>query len=270
MRLAVSNIAWERGDDHMVAGVLRAAGLSAVEVAPTRAWPDVRAADAEAARLEAQRWKRLGLDVIATQSLLYGRPDLLMFGDAAVRSRTVEHVAHVVTLGAEMGARAQVFGSPRNRRREALRSEEAFGIAVDVFEELAEVAERHGTVICIEANPPEYGADFLTSVDEAARLVVAVGRAGVRLQLDSACMLLAGDDISRCVAEHIDLVGHVHLSEPGLGPVGSATSQAHVEMLGSLFGGNYQGTVSVEMRPTATPVESVAKAVAYATRLLDG
>lgn len=267
MRLAVSNIAWDAGDDPAVAIVLRQAGIDAIEVAPTKAWPNLRAADARAAREYRDHWRRLGLEIVATQSLLFGQADLRLF-DEAGPDAFVDYLSHVLMLGAALGARAQVFGSPHNRRRESLPAGEAFAIAVDVFGLLALRAEQHGTALCLEANPPEYGADFLTSTREAAAVVQAVDRPGLRLHLDTACMQLAGDDIATSTRRYASLVHHAHLSEPQLGPVGARPNNAHATLLSVLDEIGHRGAVSVEMRPTASPVTSVDVAARYAADLL--
>lgn len=268
MRLSISNIAWEPDQDEEVAEKLCSAGVSAVEIAPTKAWPDVREAGPEDGRAEAERWRGLGLEIVAMQALLFGRPELQLFGSDDSRKLLVDHLAHVLALGGAMGADAHVFGSPRNRRRDGLPLADALAVAVDVFGELAGVAEQHGTTLCIEANPAEYGADFLTSAHEAAELVAVVGRPGVRLHLDTACMQIVGDDVSACVREYAELLHHVHLSEPELGPVGDQPNPHHAEVVRSLAEIGYGGVVSIEMRPTQTPAASVEVAVQYAAGLL--
>lgn len=267
MRLAVSNIAWDADDDEAVAAVLRDAGIDAVEIAPPKAFPDPATADVDDARRYRARWESLGMSVLSTQALLFGRPELLLFGDDAQREAFTAHLEHVLVLGAELGARAQVFGSPKNRRRGDLPADRAFDVACEVFGRLGEHAQRHGTALCLEANPPQYGADFMTSAHDAAAVVAAVDSPGLRLHLDTACMQLAGDDLRACAEQYAELVAHVHLSEPDLGPVG-APNPAHRELLAALRGAGYDGGVSVEMRATQTPVESVRTAAGYAAGLL--
>lgn len=264
----MSNIAWEPPHDAEVASVLRAQGVDAVEVAPTKTWPDPRQAGEGDARRERQRWQQLGLEVVATQSLLFGRPDLILFGDADQRKAFAEHLVHVVRLGAQMGARAQVFGSPKNRRREGLDQAQAFRVAAEVFARVAAAAEDAGTAVVVEANPPQYGADFLTSAHEAAALVSEVGSPGLRLHLDTACMLLAGDDPVECATRYSRLLSHVHLSAPALGPVGKRPDPTYAPFLSALTQAGYTGAVSVEMRPTTDPIGSVRTAMTYVSTLL--
>jgi sugar phosphate isomerase/epimerase len=268
MRLAVSNIAWDAEHDEQVADVLREHGIDAVEIAPPKAFGDPEQADVTDAERYRARWQDLGLSIISTQSLLFGRPDLLLFGDDGQREAFTAYLEHVLELGASLGARAQVFGSPKNRRREQLPEAEARAVAEDVFGRLGAHAAAHGTALCLEANPSEYGADFLTSAHEAAALVAAVDSPGLRLHLDTACMQLAGDDGPEVARRYAPLVSHVHLSEPQLGPVGTP-NPAHAALLEALSEVGYSGGVSVEMRPTSTPVESVREAARYASTLLE-
>lgn len=269
MRIAVSNIAWSPEHDEQVADVLLSAGVSAVEIAPTKAWADLREADTGDAESYRGHWSRLGMDIVSTQSLLFGRPDLVLFGDETQRRGFLEHLRHVLDLGAALGARAQVFGSPRNRLRGALSAHEAFAVAAEAMTELAVHAEARGTTLVVEANPAAYGADFLTSAHEAAALVSAVDRPGLRLHLDTACMQLAGDDAVQCVQRYAEILAHVHLSEPELGPVGVTARAMHGDVLAALRAVGYDKTVSVEMRPTGTPVASVQSAAVYAVSLLE-
>lgn len=268
MRLAVSNIAWEPQDDEAVAEVLRQEGVDAVEVAPSKIWPDVAAAQLPDAVRAREAWQARGMDVLATQALLFGRPELVLFGDDAARGQLVEHLCHVVRLAGSLGARRHVFGSPRNRRRDGLDVQTAQRLAAEAFATVGDAAQESGGALVLEANPVAYGADFLTSAHEAAALVAAIDSAGVRLHLDSACMALSGDDAAECVDRYADLLGHVHLSVPELGPVGEVPDPHHPALLKALARNGYDGVVSIEMRPTATPVDSVRAAVRYANDLL--
>ncbi len=48
MKLAISNLAWDRGDDFEIAGLLRSMGINGVEIAPTKIWEKpLDATDAE-------------------------------------------------------------------------------------------------------------------------------------------------------------------------------------------------------------------------------
>lgn len=252
MKLAVSSIAWPLAREEEAAALLRARGVAGVELAPTQRWPSPP--EAPAAELDACRaaWEARGLPIVAAQAVLFGRPDLLVFGDDEARTRLVEYLGGVARACARLGARALVFGAPKNRRRGDLPAAEALDVAVDVFGRLARAAHAAGTAFVLEANPTEYGADFATRFDEALEVVARVDHPGLGLHLDSACMHLAGDDLVACarVALERGVLRHVHLSAPYLAPLTDPAAatvplSAFVE---ALRRGGYTGWVSLEMR----------------------
>lgn len=262
MRIAVSNLGWEPVLDQQVSERLLAAGVVGVEIAPTKVWADLSSVAPSAARAYGERWRGVGLPVVAAQSLLFGRPDLHLFDDT--RHELVKYLSTVMDVCVAMGARILVFGSPRNRLRGSLELNAADQVAIEIFAELAEHAAALGACLCIEANPTQYGADYITSAHEAAALVGAVDSPGLRLHLDVACMALAGDDAAVCVSEYIDILRHVHLSAPDLGPVGDPDPQ-HTAMADALRSAGYSGFVSVEMRPAQDDiVAGIERAARYA------
>lgn len=264
MRLVVSNIAWPVAADAEVADMLAAEGVAGIEVAPTKIWP--KPAEATDAELDACRafWEGRGLPVVSAQSLLFGRPELTLFDDAATRQRTLDYLTTVVRACARLGAGPLVFGSPRNRRRGSLPATDAFAIATGFFGQLADAATREGAIVALEANPPKYGADFVTRAPEALELVRAVNHPGLRLHLDAACMTLAGDDPA-LIADGLAELCHFHASEPMLAPLGPASKVPHAALAGHLRAAGYGGYVSVEMRePEPFSVDALRTAVRFA------
>jgi sugar phosphate isomerase/epimerase len=141
-----------------------------------------------------------------------------------------------------------VFGSPKNRRIGTLPRDEAFAIAVEFFTKLGAAAASAGTCIVMEANPPLYGADFITRAAEALDLVRAVNHPGFRLHLDSGCMALSADPIAASVDEGFGFLKHFHVSEPNLDPPGSSGKVDHGAFRKALHTHGYNEWVSLEMR----------------------
>jgi sugar phosphate isomerase/epimerase len=270
MKLAISNIAWAPAQDVEVAAAMRAAGADAVELAPTTCWPDPLLAKAQERRALRERWEQLGFPIVALQSLLFGRPDLQLF-DPASREELRGRLAGIMALAADLGATRLVFGSPKNRVRGALSSQQAFDQAVHFFRALAVDGERLGVTLCIEPNPVEYGCDFITTAADGRALVEAVNSPGFGLHLDAAGMLLAGDDASAEIAASRHVLCHVHLSSPQLGAVGPASPVDAAALIGALRRIGYAGTLSIEMRSDANPEMSLARvrdALNFATACL--
>jgi len=263
VKLAMSAIAWEPPEDEAAALILREHGFEGVELAPTKIFPRPDAAtDAEVAACR-EAWERRGLRVVAMQALLFGRPELTVFGEA--RERTLEYLSGVARLGARLGAGALVFGSPRNRARGALPAAEAWRSAVGFFRALGSAAAEAGTCVCIEPNPPRYGADFVTTSEEALRLVEEVASPGFGLHLDAACALLAGEDFPARLRKSAHVLRHVHLSEPDLAPVRKGGGLDLPAISAALRDVGYSGWISVEMKPAG--LEALRAAAELAARL---
>jgi D-psicose/D-tagatose/L-ribulose 3-epimerase len=263
VKLAMSAIAWEPPHDEAAARILREHGFEGVELAPTKIFPRPDAAeDAEIAACRAA-WETRALPIVALQALLFGRPDLTVFGEA--RESTLAYLSRVARLGARLGAGALVFGSPRNRARGKLPMAEAWRSAVSFFRALGSAAAEAGTCVCIEPNPPRYGADFVTTSEEALRLVEEVASPGFGLHLDAACALLAGEHFPASLRASAPVLRHVHLSEPDLAPVRARGSLDLPAIAAALRDIGYRGWVSVEMKPAG--LEAVRAAAAFASSL---
>ena len=166
-RLAVSNIAWEASENDAVAEVLRREGVAGVEIAPTK-WRE-RPYEASASDVASYRryWEDRGLRAVSLQALLFGRGDLQLFADERSRSQLSDYLRQAIDFAAALGAHALVFGSPKNRVRGDMPLSKATEIATGFFRDLGEHAHARGAALCIEANPPEYGCDFVTTTAEA-------------------------------------------------------------------------------------------------------
>ena len=109
---------------------------------------------------------------------------------------------------------------------------------------MAEYACAHGTVIGIEANPAIYETNYITTTQQALRLIREVGSDGLRLNLDIGTML-ANQEKADILSGAVKYIQHVHVSEPFLKTV--MPHPLHGEVFRILKQENYQGYISVEM-----------------------
>jgi sugar phosphate isomerase/epimerase len=208
-------------------------------------------------------WESRGIAIVAAQSLLFGQPQLTLFENSETRAKTLAYLGKTVGICGQLGAEALVFGSPKNRRVGSGGPTEAWQAAVDFFGQLGETAAAAGTTVVMEANPPEYGGDFVTRTAQAIELVRAVGHQGFRLHLDSGCMTLAGDSVA-LVGESMPLVRHFHVSEPGLGAIGSGAVR-HADFARELRRYGYSRWISIETRESQPfSMDAVSAAIRYA------
>jgi sugar phosphate isomerase/epimerase len=247
LRLAASNIAWEPSDDDAAAAVLREHGFAAVEIAPTKWWD--KPLEAPAPEIAEQRtgWAAREVPIVAMQALLFGRPDLQLFGSPVQRDELRAYLHGIIDLAASLGVRVLVFGSPKNRRRGSLSMVEAMRVAVPFFRAIGEHAAVHRMAFCIEPNPAAYDCDFITTMDEAFELDREVSQAGFMVHADLGGMTVNGEDPGLALARAPERLGHVHVSEPYLAEIGTGGA-AHERAAAALHAIGYSGWVSIEMK----------------------
>lgn len=260
IQLAVSNIAWNPEEDDTVGLLMRAEGAEGVEIAPTKWRADPLGASAVEVAEYRRAWEDRGLRIVSMQSLLFGRPELQLFGDT--RGELADFLMRIIDLGAALGAHALVFGSPKNRVRGSMSPVEAMSRAVDFFRPLGEHAAERDVMLCIEANPPEYGCDFVTTTAEAIMLADAINSRGIGVNGDLGGMTMSGDEPHATLAAANGLLGHFHASEPQLAELGAEAD--HDSAGEALRAVGYERWISIEMRGGGDNVARVGRAVRLA------
>jgi sugar phosphate isomerase/epimerase len=261
MKLAVSDLAWNKSEDEPAARLLSGLGVKYLELAPTRHWPDLSKVPSDEVAGLRRFWEDRGFEIVALQAILFGHPELTLFYDDATRAKTLDYLESTFRLSSDLGAKVLVFGSPKNRRRGELSMEEAMVVASEFFAEAGRRAADHGVVLCIEPNARQYGCDFVTTAAEGHQLVDGIRSPGFGLHLDAGCMTMAGDPAAN-VAKYPPR--HFHISAPKLGPVvpEAADYQAFATSLRQI---PHEHFVSIEMKPESTGnLERVATAVKLA------
>ena len=217
MKLAISNIAWEQHDNPAILALLKANGVTGIEVAPTKFWQDWQGASHKEAREYKKTMQDKGFELPAMQAILFGKPELQLFDKTSHRA-FLEHIKLVADLANGFGSKVMVFGAPKNRKRGQIPYSQAMDIAAEFFFKAGEICDAQECCIGLEHNPVEYGCDFATNVLDAKELVDKVSHQGFKLHIDSAGLHMCGGEISEMIEEAGEFV-HYHISEPMLEPI---------------------------------------------------
>lgn len=223
MRLSISNIAWDVKEDAAISSLLQRYAVDAIDIAPGKYFPDpAQAKDSEIKSIK-NWWSDQGIAIIGMQALLFGTKGLNVFAPNGIQRVMLNHLEAVCRIGAHLGATRLVFGSPKNRDRNGLSIEEAQTIATDFFKQLGEIAADYGVTICLEPNPPCYGANFMTTSEETANVVRSIAHPAIKMQLDTGAISINEENIEVILKKNADLIGHIHASEPNLIPLCEGT-----------------------------------------------
>lgn len=251
-RLSASNIGWQAQEDEAVYAALQTLGFAGLEIAPTRFVGERPYCKTEAAAQKAVRLKeRFGLCIPSMQSIWFGRTENIF--DARGAALLAEYTRRAVDFAAAVGCPSLVFGNPRQRcMPEGARPDDALGF----FAEISAYARQHGVVVALEANPPVYGTNFCNA--SAGAFAYARRVPGLRVNYDLGTMLTNGESL-KVLFENIDIVSHIHLSEPQLAPI--APRPEHRALADGLRQAGYTGFVSIEMK--TQPLDKVREVLAY-------
>lgn len=263
MRLAISNIAWDIAEDEAIVSLLTQYRIDAIDVAPGKYFPNP--AEASTADILAVKnwWAERGVEITGMQSLLFGTSGLNLFGSAESQQAMLKHLSHVCRIAGVLGAKKMVFGSPKNRDRTGLTDAQALEMAAGFFTQLGDIAQQEGVTICLEPNPTHSGANFMINSAETAAVVRSVAHPAILMQLDTGALTMNNETAKTVLREAVELIGHVHASEPDLVPLGDGATN-HAQVYAALKQYLPESLVSVEMvatknEPHLTAIERALK-----------
>ncbi|WP_141336624.1 sugar phosphate isomerase/epimerase [Paenibacillus sp. tmac-D7] len=260
MKLAVSNIAWDSNENDEIASLLKDNNVTGIEVAPTKICPDLNKLSDEVIRDYLHYWKQREISIIAMQSLLFNQNHLSVFDESS--HQMMVYLEKIIKVASQLSAKALVFGSPKNRLIGTLDPALAQEKALIFFNQLGDIAYSHGVYICIEANPKQYGCDFITNTMDGLDFVRQVDNKGIKLQIDTGTMLI-NEEVPLSIFEQcLPHIGHFHISEPFLDMVGKSNHAAIADSLRSL---GYNGWLSIEMKNNlhSNNVAAISRALEY-------
>lgn len=260
-KLSISNIAWTRSEDDKVYLLMQQYGFGNLEIAPSRIWDNPY----EQTTSEKERFKELlrtyGISVAAFQSLLFNRPDLTLFTSKESREALFEHLSKNIILAKELGAKALVFGSPKNRVIGNIDKQTAHNISLEFFSRIGEHAAENGVFFCIEPNPHVYGTDFICTTEDAIDLVRTVDHPNLRLNIDLGTIRMNDESLEKTIVQAIPYARHFHISEPFLEKI-ILDQEKHKQIRTILEKTPYHFVISIEMK---TPEETERLSVIEST-----
>ena len=268
MKLAVSNLAWDDSETDQIISLFTNKHVSAIEIAPSKVWPIPLNAEEEQLKHFRSNLRSRGISIIALQSILYNQNHLGIFENEQVRQELISYMKGIIRLASYLGAGAIVFGSPRNRKVGKLDAARALAIALDFFRNIADTAEEYGVTICIEPNPIVYDCDFLTTFNETIEFVREANHKAIKINVDTGAFMLNYEDPKALLDGCLSHIGHLHISEPFLQPIGSSELSLtyHQKVADSLLSIGYNGWISIEMKSglIGSNLELVQRAVELA------
>lgn len=221
MEISISNIAWDVEFDTDIYEILKKNHIRKIDIAPPKYFTNPAEATIKEISEVYEKWASKGISITGMQSLLFGTQGLNLFSDASIQKKMLNHLDNICKIGKNLNSKYLVFGSPKNRDAQGLSTQKIRSIYLNFFRQLGDIAATHDTIICLEPNPKEYGANFMTNSQETANVVYDISHPNIAMQLDTGAIFMNNEDPIKIIENHNEIIGHIHISEPKLAPVGS-------------------------------------------------
>lgn len=258
MKFAICNEQFEGWDFGRICRFVKSAGYDGLEVAPftlARYVTDLPADRVAALRREADE---AGIEIIGLHWLLAQTEGLhLTSPDPDVRARLSRYLVALAETCRGLGGHLMVFGSPKQRSLlPGVTAAQAFDFAAGVFRDVAPALADLGVTLCVEPLSPAE-TDFVTTCEEGARLVAAVGHPNVVLHLDVKAMSSEATPVPDLIRRHGGQAAHFHANDANLRGPGFGNTD-FVPIFAALGDAAYHRWVSVEVFDYSPDPETIA------------
>lgn len=252
MKLSISNIGIKDSDLLRVYAKMQGLGYTGLEIAPTKfVGEQPYDSVAKAARIAQQILDDFGLVIPSMQSIWYGKSGNIFVKDDS--EALLEYTKRAVQFAKGVNCKSLVFGCPKHRNIPQNSTAEE---SISFFTQVAKYAFDNGTAIALEANVPEYGTNFINTSKDAFDFAKKVPY--LKVNYDTGTLIAQNESLDT-LANNIDLVSHIHISEPLLAPI--KPREMHIELATLLKQKEYKGFVSIEMQ--AQPYDELCGILKY-------
>ena len=106
----------------------------------------------------------------------------------------------------------------------------------------------------------------MTNSPETLRVVREVDHPAIRMQLDIGSLIINNEEISVLLPQCASLIGHVHVSEPGLVPIGDCeTDHAKMANFLNIYLPNHLATIEMLATKAEPHCTSIARSLDLCT-----
>lgn len=242
----------------------RECGYTGIEIAPFTIHHDAtKITQQQRAEVKAQA-DAAGLEVVGLHWLLAKTEGFYLTSpEADVRKRTADYLAELARLCRDLGGKIMVLGSPQQRNLlPGVTLDEAHDYATNTIVAALPTIEKCGVMLALEPLGSAEG-DFLTTADEAEKLIRRLNSPNCRLHLDVKAMSSESAPVPDVIRAHADSMVHFHANDPNKQGPGFGDMD-FVPIFAALSDVGYDGWVSVEVFDYTPGIETLAqKSIEY-------
>lgn len=261
IKLAISNIAWNKNMDKNVHKLLQDNQITGLEIAPTRIVEINPYENIEEAIKKINSIKNeFNLSIVSMQSIWFGKTEKI-FESQENFEAMLAYTYKAIDFAASINCPNLVFGSPKNRNMNQY--EKDYPKALEFFRKIGLYAKEKGVVIAVEPNPTIYNTNFLNYTKEALKFVKEINLESIKINYDLGTVIANQEDLD-ILKNNLAYINHIHISEPNLELI--VPREMHKKLFTILREQQYNRYVSIEMK-TNENIDTIEEVIHYVRSL---
>jgi D-psicose/D-tagatose/L-ribulose 3-epimerase len=246
MNLAVSNLAWDKNENGIVFKELKNNGIENIEGVLTKIeeWPNLSDDVLKEFKtiLDSENIK-----IPSIQSIFYGvKVENLHDTDSVIT-----HVNQLIRCCNILDVKTMVLGSPTLRTL----NNESTNVLIPTLKLLDEILVDNKMEMCLEPNAKIYGGHYFYTIEEIIKFLSNLNLKNIKTMIDTHNLVLENVDPCESLEKYYELIGHIHISEPNLGPL--SDFDLHHKFSSKIKEMEYDKIVTLEMKKNDNLIDNV-------------
>ena len=247
MKFGICNEIFKEWEIEKAFRFVKQIGYDAIEIAPFTIANYVTVIPQDTRQKLRNLAQDIGLEISAVHWVLVQAEGMYMtHTDAGIRNKTAQYFCDLVDFCGDLGGKAIVVGSPKQRNLlPGVSYDQAWEWAKEVFTPSITRAAERDVTICLEPLAPAE-TDFINTAEEAIRFTRQFGSRHFQIILDVKAMCSMGQPIPEIIRQSAGEFAYFHANDENLkGPgFGKVDFRPIADALKEV---NYEGYVSVEV-----------------------
>lgn len=244
MKIAVSNLAWDKEDNEDIFKIFNQLGINRIETVFSKidSWYILHSNSILDFKLLLDKY---GIKTESTQSLFFNIESKL-----DDEKFIISHFIRIIEYSKLLGINILVFGSPNLRK---LKDKESL---VKILKYLDKILDGTSIEISIEPNSKVYGGEFFFSLSEIISFIEENNFENIKTMIDTHNLILEGYDPNLEILNNFKYINHIHISETGLSVLKDI--KFHEKFSKTIKDINYSGIITYEVVKSDDVIDSIS------------
>ena len=241
MKLAISNLAWNKNNEEIVFKELNKLGIKYIEgvLSKIDSWENLN----EKKLIDYKNnLLKNNLSILSIQSIFFNA-DINNIDDF----NFIFHIKNIINFSKILGIKKIVFGSPVLRKKT--------NNLVNIFKLIDSLLKETDIYFLIEPNSKVYKGEYFFNLNEIIDFIEKNNLKNIKTMIDTHNLLLENKNPLNEYINYKDFIFHIHISENNLNPI--KNTKFHKNFSSVLKQYKYNNIITLEMKENINIIKSI-------------